>query len=71
MPDRPTRVKFIKWDSTVCVPNDEINEHSATPDLKRFADDVAHVLGAGGTVLTTVPLSEPGTAAIVALVYDD
>ena len=71
MPDRPTRVKFIKWDSTVCVPNDEINEHSTTPHLQRFADDVAHVLSAGGTVLTTVPLSEPGTAAIVALVYDD
>jgi hypothetical protein len=69
--DRPTRVKFIKWDSTVCVPDDEINEHSIAPDLQRFADDVAHVLSAGGTVLTTVPLSEPGTAAIVALVYDD
>ena len=71
MPDRPTRVKFIKWDSTVCVPNDEINEHSPNPDLKRFADDVTNVLSAGGTVLTTVPLSEPGTAALVALVYDD
>ena len=64
-------MKFIKWDSTVCVPNDEINEHATTPDLERFADDVAQVLSAGGTVLTTVPLSEPGTAAIVALVYDD
>ena len=71
MTDRPTRMKFIKWDSTVCVPSDEINEHSATPALKRFVDDVAEVLSAGGTVLTTVPLSEPGTAAIVALVYDD
>ena len=71
MPHRPTRVKFIKWDSHVCAPFDKVDAASSTPALSKFADDIAHVLGSGGTVLTTVPLSEPGTAAIVALVYDD
>ena len=71
VPDRPARVKFIKWDANVCLPNDRVNAATSTPALDRFVDDIAHVLGSGGIVLTTVPLSEPGTAAIVALVYDD
>ena len=71
MPDRPTRLKFIKWASNVCAPFDKVDAASRTPALTQFADDIARVVGAGGTVLTTVPLSEPGSAAIIALVYDE
>jgi hypothetical protein len=68
---RAARVKLIKWDSHVCAPFDKVEAASSTPALNRFADEIADVVAAGGTVLTTVPLNEPGTAAIVALVSDD
>jgi hypothetical protein len=64
-------VKFIKWDAHVCAPFDKVDAASATSELSKFADDIAHLLSSGGTVLATLPLSEPGTAAIVALVQDD
>jgi hypothetical protein len=70
VPDRPTRLKFIKWDSHVCAPFDKVDAGS-TPALAKFAGDIARVVAAGGTVLTTVPLSEPGSAAIIALLYDE
>lgn len=71
MPDRPSRLTFIKWDAHVCAPFDKVDEESRTPALAQFVDDIARVVRTGGTVLTSVPLSEPGSAAIVALVYDE